>query len=77
MVFVFDTPQDCTRISLDELRFILDNTIQDNTDEEMCPKVPPYLAMAKSIKVWVAVIKLSKKLMYKGIQPLLLSAYRL
>ena len=48
-------PQDCARISAKELIFISKNIIQDNTIEEIVPKVPPYLAMVKSMKVWAGV----------------------
>lgn len=58
IVLVFDTPEDCIRISSKELLYISSNTIQENIDEEMVPKLPPYLAMAKSTKAWAGVSKM-------------------
>ena len=54
--FVFDTPQDCKKVSPKELDLICRGTKQNVTNEDV-PKVPPYLAMVKSIKVWTVVMK--------------------
>ena len=51
---VTDTPQECKAISSDELQFISGN-IESTNGDEMVPKIPPYYAMAKSMKVWAVV----------------------
>ena len=54
MISVYDTPEECPRISEKEVLYIHNNTIKEK-DEEMVPKIPPYFAMAKSVKVWAGV----------------------
>ena len=41
-------------ISSDELQFISGN-IESTNGDEIVPKIPPYYAMAKSMKVWAVV----------------------
>ena len=65
IVLVFDTPKECPRISAEELKFIFDNTIQDEDEMEQEKNlVPPYFAMLKSVKAWAGV---SSNLKFEGI----------
>ena len=53
-ILVTDTPEESSRVTADELLYISNNIISTKSDETVA-KVPPYLEMAKSIKVWALV----------------------
>ena len=52
--FVFDKPEQNSRVATDELIFISGNIIQ-NEDEATVKKIPPYLSIFRSMKVWTLV----------------------
>ena len=66
IVLIFDTPHESTRISAEELEYICSNIIVEKTNDEMVPKIPPYMDMIKSIKVWAVVMKIRKELLFSS-----------
>ena len=55
VVLICETPQESKRISSEELDYIITNTIVGKMEGEVLPKVPPYLDIIMSIKVWALV----------------------
>ena len=52
---IHDTPEDNNRVSKGELTYIQLNIIENENIDDVVSKCPPYLAIARSKKVWALV----------------------